>query len=324
MPMAEVEAGQHRLRVDRFLKRLHPQAGRGLILEWLRSGKVSINGRPVPGEGFFVKRGDRVEWPDSPRAGVAGAAGAVVPGAAEAGPAGAEPEWPPAVIHEDADVLVISKPAGLPTNPSPAAGARNVLTMLERGGGRFHLVHRLDRDTSGLLILARTPQARDGLLRTFRTRRVEKMYDAVVAGRLAAAYGSLRMRLLAHPRRASRRIETVRRGGVEARTDYRVTERYRSCTRLEVKARSGRMHQVRAHLAGAGNFVLGDPIYGRPHPTKPPRLCLHARQLVFPHPRSGQFLIVEAPLPSDLAAFLERLRLEGVPEKGAGRLDRKR
>jgi RluA family pseudouridine synthase len=304
MPTAEVEAGQHRLRVDRFLKRLHPQAGRGLILEWLRSGRVSVNGRPVAGEAHFLKRGDRVEWP-----------GGQEPGKGPA--AAAEPEWPPAVIHEDADLLVISKPAGLPTNPSPAAGARNVLTMLERGGGRFFLVHRLDRDTSGLLILARTPQARDRLLRTFRTRRVEKMYDAVVAGRPQAGYGSLRMRLMAHPRRASRRIETVRRGGVEARTDYRVSEQFRGCAWLEVKARSGRMHQVRAHLAAAGHFVLGDPIYGRPHPSHPPRLCLHARRLVFPHPRSGQFLVLEAPLPSDLAAFLERLRLEGVAGSGA-------
>jgi 23S rRNA pseudouridine1911/1915/1917 synthase len=309
MPTAEVEAGQHRLRVDRFLKRLYPEAGRGVILEWLRSGRVSVNGRPLAGEGHFLKRGDRIEWPDAHSGGPQAAAAA-------------EPEWPPAVIHEDADLLVISKPAGLPTNPSPAAGSRNVLTMLERAGGRFFLVHRLDRDTSGLLILARTPQARDRLLRTFRSRRVEKMYDAVVAGRPQAGYGSLRMRLMAHPRRTSRRIETVRRGGVEARTDYRVSERFRTCARLEVKARSGRMHQVRAHLASAGHFVLGDPIYGRPHASRPPRLCLHARRLVFPHPRTGQFLILEAPLPSDLAAFLERLRMEGAnaaARRGGGR-----
>jgi 23S rRNA pseudouridine1911/1915/1917 synthase len=295
MPTAEVEAGQHRLRVDRFLKRLQPEAGRGLILEWLRTGRVSVNGRAVAGEAHYLKRGDRVEWP--------GGSGR------EAGPAAADLEWPPAVIHEDADILAINKPAGLPTNPSPAAGPGNVLTMLERGGGRLFLVHRLDRDTSGLLLLARTPQARDRMLRAFRARRVGKLYDAVVAGGPEREYGSLRMRLLAHPRRGSRRIEPVRRGGVEARTDYRLVERFRGCARLEVQARSGRMHQVRAHLAAAGHYVLGDPIYGRPHPSRPPRLCLHARRLVFPHPGNGRFLALEAPLPSDLAAFLERLRL---------------
>jgi RluA family pseudouridine synthase len=320
VPGAQVTPSEHRLRIDRFLKRRLSEVGRGRILEWVRAGSVSVNGRPVSAAEYFVKQGDRVEWPAEPilRPGAGARRGAQASRAEEAfarpelallpGGSAWESEWPPAVLHEDKDLLVINKPAGLPTNPSPAAGSQNVLSLLERGAGRLHLVHRLDRDTSGALVLARNARGRDRLLLAFRARRVDKLYDAVVAGSLRAASGSLRMRLLPHPLRSTRRVETVRRGGVAARTDYRVLERFRGCTRLEVSALSGRMHQVRAHLAAAGHPILGDVVYGRPHPARPLRLCLHARRLSFPHPRSGERLTIEAPLPADLAAFLEGLR----------------
>jgi len=298
MPSAHVSSGEHRLRLDRFLKRHLAEVGRGRILEWVRGGRVSVNGRAVAAAEFFVKRGDRVEWPGS---------GEPAPG----GAADPEPAWLAAVVHEDRDILVVSKPPGLATNPSPAAGSRNVLALLEGGAGPLHLVHRLDRDTSGVLVLARNLRARDRLRAAFRARQIEKMYDAVVAGQPRAAAGSLRMPLLAHPRRSTRRIEPATIGGVSARTDYRVAERFHRCARLEVMALSGRMHQVRAHLAAAGHPVLGDTIYGRPHAAGPPRLCLHARRLVLAHPRDNRLLALEAPLPADLASFLERLRMAG-------------
>jgi RluA family pseudouridine synthase len=301
----DVLDSEHRLRIDRYLKKRLAEVGRGRILEWLRGGLVRINGRPVPGEGYYVKRGDRVEWPDGPPAHLQRPAGGSGPGEAPMD----EPEWPPVVLYDDRDLLIISKPFGVPTNPSPAAGRGNVLSLLERTAGRLHLVHRLDRDTSGALILARNARSRDRLLAAFRARRVEKKYVAVVAGRVRAPAGSLTARLLEHPRRSNRRIETVRKGGLEARTDYRVLERFQTATRLEVQARSGRMHQVRAHLAAMGHPILGDRIYGRPHSSRPPRLCLHALRLELPHPRTGAPLQVEAPLPTDLAEFLERLRL---------------
>jgi 23S rRNA pseudouridine955/2504/2580 synthase len=224
VPGAQVTASEHRLRIDRFLKRRLSEVGRGRILEWVRAGSVSVNGRPLSAAEYFVKQGDRVEWPAEPilRPGAGAPRGGP---AADAGGARARPElallpggsaweseWPPAVLHEDRDLLVINKAAGLPTNPSPAAGSLNVLSLLERGAGRLHLVHRLDRDTSGALVLARNARARDRLLQAFRARRVDKLYDAVVAGSLRAASGSLRMRLLPHPRRSTRRVETVSRG----------------------------------------------------------------------------------------------------------------
>lgn len=319
MPVTRVPPSEHRLRIDRFLKRHLAEVGRGRILEWVRGGRVSVSGRVVAAPEFYVKRGDTVEWPgEAPgRAGEAGretagaGPGGVDPAAGAAGGAPAadwEPEWPLPVLYEDRQILVIHKPAGLPTNPSTAAGGRNALSILERGAGRLHLVHRLDRDTSGVLVLARSAPARDRLMAAFRARRVEKIYDAVVAGSPRRDSGSLRMRLLPHPRRSTRRVEPVRRGGVAARTDYRVVERFRGCARLEVHARSGRMHQVRAQLAASGHPVLGDVVYGRPHPSRPPRLCLHARRLTFPHPRTGCPLTLEAPMPSELASFLESLR----------------
>ena len=314
----EVHASEHRLRIDRFLKKRLTDVGRGRILEWVRGGRVRVNSRPVNGENFFVKRGDRVEWPGDPFVypGEAAHDGAE---AVAGGLPGWDSDWPPAVLYEDPDLLIIHKPGGVPTNPSPAAGRRNVVSLLERTAGRLHLVHRLDRDTSGVLALARNPRARDRILTAFRARQVEKTYVAVVVGSVRASAGTLRARLLAHPRRSTRRVEAVRRGGVEARTDYRVAERFRGATRLEVRTHTGRMHQIRAQLAGMGHPILGDLIYGRPHSSRPPCLCLHARTLTLPHPRSGTTLAVEAPLPTRLAAFLERLRFDRTSLKSRGR-----
>ena len=304
MASAQVSDKEHRLRLDRFLKGRLGGVGRGLILEWVRSGAVRVNGRAAGLREHYVKRGDQVEWPE--------AGGA----AAGARPDPASDRLLP-LLHEDADLLAVDKPAGLATNPSPAAGDANVLSLLERGAGRLHLVHRLDRDTSGALVLARHQRARDRLRAAFRARRVEKTYLAIVAGRPRAAAGSVRLPLLPHPRRSTRRVEPAARGGVPARTDFRVAERFASCARLEVHALSGRMHQVRAHLAATGHPVLGDAVYGRPHATRPPRLCLHALRLVLPHPGDGRRLTIEAPVPIDLAEFLERLR--GAPRPPAAR-----
>ncbi len=309
MGSAQVSDKEHRLRLDRFLKGRLGGVGRGLILEWVRSGAVRVNGRAAGLREHYVKRGDRVEWPDAGRA------------AAGARPDPAGDRLLP-LLHEDADLLAVDKPAGLPTNPSPAAGGVNALSLLERGAGRLHLVHRLDRDTSGALSLARHERSRDRLRAAFRARRVEKTYLAIVAGRPRAAAGSVRLPLLPHPRRCTRRVEPAARGGAPARTDFRVAERFASCARLEVQALSGRMHQVRAHLSAIGLPILGDAVYGRPHATRPPRLCLHALRLVLPHPGDGRRLTIEAPLPIDLAEFLERLRGAPHPSQARGGAER--
>ena len=214
-----------------------------------------------------------------------------------------------AVLHDDAACLVIDKPADLPVEPagprstSVVGAASRLGAFSVAGGAAPGLAHRLDRDTTGCLLLARTDAALQALRAAFQAGQVEKRYLALVGGappdegRCDTPYG----RDPADPRRFTTRVASPRR----ARLSFRVLRRLRGAALLEVALETGRTHQIRVQLAEAGWPVLGDSTYGEPWPGLG-RQALHAVRLAFPSPVSGQ-VVVEAPLPPDLAAALAAL-----------------
>ena len=196
------------------------------------------------------------------------------------------PTVPIVVVYEDDDLVVVDKPAGLVVHPG--AGHRDgtlVNGLLARYDlaavgepARPGIVHRLDRETSGLLVVARTPAAYDGLVRALAAHEVERRYDAVVVGAPESTHGTVDAPIGRSVRNPTRMA--VRTGGREARTHYEVVDRYDDTARLAVSLETGRTHQIRVHLAAIGHPVLGDPVYGRTDP-RIARPFLHAAELAF-------------------------------------------
>jgi 23S rRNA pseudouridine1911/1915/1917 synthase len=235
-------------------------------------------------------------------------------------PADIEPEAIPLeVLYEDPDVLVINKPAGLVVHPSPGHWSGTMVNALlardtEYGGiagvQRPGIVHRLDRDTSGLIMVAKTDAAQTSLMAQLKARRVKKTYLALVQGSVEAAAGRIEAPIGRDPRQRTRMA--VVPDGRPSVTGYRVRERFRGWTLLEVDLVTGRTHQIRVHLAALGHAVAGDPVYGtgtsRRGPDGLERLFLHAWRIVFASPATGDLVRVEAPLPEALEPVLGQLR----------------
>ena len=235
-------------------------------------------------------------------------------------PAGIEPEAIPLeVLYEDPDVLVVNKPAGLVVHPSPGHWSGTMVNALlardtEYGGiagvQRPGIVHRLDRDTSGLIMVAKTDAAQTSLMAQLKARRVKKTYLALVQGSVEAAAGRIEAPIGRDPRHRTRMA--VVPDGRPSVTGYRVRERFRGWTLLEVDLVTGRTHQIRVHLAALGHAVAGDPVYGtgtsRRGPDGLERLFLHAWRITFASPATGDLVRVEAPLPEALEPILGQLR----------------
>jgi 23S rRNA pseudouridine1911/1915/1917 synthase len=231
-------------------------------------------------------------------------------------------EIPLDVVYRDDDVIVIDKPAGLVTHPSPGhAGGTlvNALLALDPDAWRFGsiagvqrpgIVHRLDRDTSGLLMVARNDAAQASLQAQLRARRVRKTYLGLVGGVVEALAGRIEKPIGRDPRNRLRMAVTA--GGRPAVTGYRVLERFDRWTLLDLDLVTGRTHQIRVHLASIGHAVAGDPVYAggivRRGPDGLGRLFLHAWKLGFVSPGSGRLVRCEAPLPDELEGVLEALR----------------
>ncbi|MDX1691224.1 MAG: RluA family pseudouridine synthase [Acidimicrobiia bacterium] len=218
-----------------------------------------------------------------------------------------EPEPVPfGVVHEDDHLAVVDKPAGITVHPGAgrrtgtlAAGILHRWPRVRGVGeeGRWGLVHRLDRDTSGLLLVALTVETHADLQAMLRRREVTRVYLARVRGRLDAATGTIDAPIGRDPRSPTR--FRVDRGGRPARTHYEVLSDDGDGSLLRVTLETGRTHQIRVHLRSIGHPVLGDPVYGRS--DEAPRLWLHAARLAFTHPVTGADVDVESPLPADLA-----------------------
>jgi 23S rRNA pseudouridine1911/1915/1917 synthase len=297
------------MRIDRFLKERLPGLSRREIVFRIQEHGVLCNGRPVK-KGTILQEGDRVEL----RISIGSSEGGVVP----------EPDLPLQVLWEDPALVVVEKPPGTPTHPL-YAGERGTLAnglialYPEMEGVGFSrrepgILHRLDRDTSGVLLAARTDSAFEKLRVEFEQGRVLKVYFAVLQGR-PDPQGVVRHPLASRGRR-SRRVEVLRedRGmrGVRrcspAETHFRVARYYRRHALVRLKMRTGARHQLRAHMASLGHPVVGDRLYGRdPGASYPARHLLHAAELHFFHPVHGRPIRIRSPLPGDMRSFLKKL-----------------
>jgi len=261
------------------LAALYPASSRRALKRWLLAGRVRVNGE-------VVRRGD-VAVGDADRV----ALGAPPPPAFPA---------PLHLVHADDDIVVIDKPPGLLTIATERERERTAYRLVgdwvaARDGGRIFVVHRLDRETSGLVVFARTAAAKRSLQEQFERRSVERVYVAVVDGRVRDDAGALRDRLV-EDRGLRVRTTRDRRAGREAVTRYRVVRRGATATLLEIALETGRRGQIRAQLAAIGHPVVGDAAHGsRRDPLR--RLCLHATRLGFTHP-AGAPARFESPPPA--------------------------
>ena len=236
-----------------------------------------------------------------------------------------EPDIPVTVVYEDEDLLIVDKPAGLVVHPAPGhAQGTLVNALLGRGGPeafggiagvrRPGIVHRLDRDTSGLLMVARNDLAQASLMAQLKARRVKKTYLALVQGSVAAAVGRIEAPIGRDPRHRTRM--GVVADGRPATTGYRVRERFPEWTLLELDLVTGRTHQIRVHLDAIGHPVAGDVLYGTGTSRRGPeglvRLFLHAWRLELTSPREARLIRAEAPLPPELESVLASLRVKGT------------
>jgi 23S rRNA pseudouridine1911/1915/1917 synthase len=220
------------------------------------------------------------------------------------------------VVYEDAALAVIDKPSGMVVHPAPghptgtlADGLKQRGTTWSLLGGteRAGIVHRLDRDTSGLLVVAKTEAAHRNLARQLSDRSLGRSYWALVHGGFREETGTIDAPIARHPR--DRRRMAIVEGGREAVTDFRVVERLAGATVLELSLRTGRTHQIRVHLASIGHPIIGDAVYGRPDPGLG-RPALHAMRLRLVHPTDGSERSFESPVPPELVEAAARLRVD--------------
>lgn len=230
------------------------------------------------------------------------------------GPVRAQPQVDLTVVYEDDALAVIDKPSGLVVHPAPGHPSGTLADGLKQRGTTWSLlggteragiVHRLDRDTSGLLVVAKTEAAHRSLARQLSDRTLGRTYWAVVHGGFREELGTIDAPIGRHPR--DRRRMAIIEGGREAVTDFRVLERLNGATVLELSLRTGRTHQIRVHLASIGHPIIGDTVYGRPDPDLR-RPALHAMRLRLVHPVDGTERTFNSPLPPELVAARDRLR----------------
>ncbi len=304
---AESEAGQ---RLDQQIASRFSSISRTRVQELIEAGLVLVNSRPAKGS-HRLRTGERIQIQIQPRP-----------------PLRAEAESIPLdILYEDDDVIAVNKPAGM-TVHSGAGTTRGTLVnallgrgqVLSQGGDALRpgIVHRLDKDTSGIILVAKNDAAHAKLSEAFRQRQIKKIYLALVQGLLKQDRGTIDLAIARDPKRRTRM--TARRSIVlgnarEARTDWRVLARIDTASLLEVQLHTGRTHQIRVHFSALHHPVVGDTLYGAAAQLRIgklslpalPRNFLHAAKLGFAQPRTGAWIDLRALLPQDLRTFLQQL-----------------
>jgi 23S rRNA pseudouridine1911/1915/1917 synthase len=299
-----IYAGAGGERIDAFIARTLTRLSRTRVQALIKQGAVLLNERPAkasdklePGNTILIQE----------------------PAQKPAALAATVPDLPLEILFEDDQLLVLNKPAGLVVHP--AAGhegdtladvllARDPNMAQAVNPGSQHrpgIVHRLDKDTSGLLIIAKTAEAMLRLSQQFQQHSVTKRYIALVEGRMPLAEGAIEAPI-GRDQRHRQRMAVTAQHGRHAQTLFWVEQEYPRFTLLRVQIITGRTHQIRVHLAAIGHPVAGDHLYGRQQPLEPPRVFLHAAELQFSHPTTNQLLSFKAPLPPDLQTFLDALQ----------------
>lgn len=293
-----VDSAHAGLRLDRFLAEVYPDLSRSLAQKLIQDGSVSVDGQVTkPSVRVVAGQVVKVRLP-SPE------------------PLAIEPEpIPLKVVYDDPDLVVIDKPAGLVVHPAAGhLGGTLVNALLARypnlsigASARPGIVHRLDKDTSGLIVVAKNDLAQASLATQIKERRVLKEYLALVHGHLQAPRGTIDAPIGRDPR--NRKRMAVVAGGRPARTHFKVAERFAAYDLVEVQLETGRTHQIRVHFASISHPIAGDSLYG--HPDRElglHRQFLHAHRLGFQLPRTDEYVEFTSPLPTDLEQVLEHLR----------------
>lgn len=297
-------------RLDVFLREKFPTVSRGAMQRLIEQGHIRVNGRTVkathkPHAGELIE----IHWP-------------------EARLAEAQPEDIPLdILFEDQSLLVVNKLAGLVVHPAAGHEEHTLVNALLHhcqgslsgigGVARPGIVHRLDKETSGCLVVAKNDEAHLALSEQFSGRIVKKIYHAIVCGELARESGEIHAAIARHPTHRKRMAVHDDGDGREAHTSYRVLERLRSATLVEAQIHTGRTHQIRVHFQFLGHPLAGDDNYGARQNKRlkeltnyaAPRVLLHAKELSFIHPRTGKKLKFSAPLPPDFKQALKLLRM---------------
>ncbi len=288
------------LRLDQALAQLLPQYSRARLTAWIRDGRVSVDGKT-----------------QAPRDKLHGGENISVRPALSPEETAYRPETMPLdVLYEDDTLMVINKPPGLVVHPGSGNWQGTLLNALLAhapqlaGVPRAGIVHRLDKDTSGLLVIAKTLTAQTDLVRQLQARSVHREYRAVTHGKVPRD-GKIEGAIGRDPR--SRTRMAVVRSGKPAVTHYKVLEKFARASVLACRLETGRTHQIRVHLQKLGYPIWGDPVYGPRNPPPSPQLprqALHAEKLGLIHPQSGETLHWQAPLPADMLQLIAALRDE--------------
>ena len=284
------------LRFDQALVRLFPQYSRNRLQAWLKAGHIRLDGRSAEARHAVTGGEEVVLEPPVPQ-----------------GAAPAAQRMPLKIVHEDADLIVIDKPVGLVVHPGAGQPDRTLMNALLAhaaklaGVPRAGIVHRLDKDTSGLLVVAKTVEAQADLAKQLAARTMRRMYLAVVQGAPPAS-GTIDAPVGRDVRSRVRMAVTQR--GKPARTWFRVVERFGEAALVECRLETGRTHQIRVHLQHIRHPLVGDTVYrrGTRHGLSFPRQALHAAELTLVHPRTGESMTWRSSLPRDMKRLLQQLR----------------
>ena len=295
-----VTAAAGGIRIDALLSEQMPELSRNFIQQLIAQGQVTINGRKA-------KKSDRPEAGDKIEVEVPEAKPLEV----------TAQEIPLDIVYEDSDVIVVNKPRGMVVHPAPGHEDGTLVNALMAHCGvslsgingvlRPGIVHRIDKDTSGLVIAAKNDSAHRSLAEQLKDHTLSRTYETVVCGNMREDSGTVDAPIGRHPVDRKRRAVTDR-GSKRAVTHWRVLERFPGYTHLQCALETGRTHQIRVHMAYIGHPILGDTVYGHKKPELGQSCqCLHARRLQFIHPTTGELITVECHLPEYFIQVLDKL-----------------
>jgi len=295
-----VEQGGERL--DLYLSKQLNKT-RSSVEKAIEQGLVTLDGELPTKAGVKVEKGDKIvaDFPE-PRP---------ISAVAE--------DIPIEIVYEDADIVVVNKPQGMVTHPATGSPDGTLVNALLNkisdlsginGEIRPGIVHRLDKDTSGLLVIAKNDRAHLSLSEQISTKKALRYYYALVVGTLSEEEGRIDKKI--GRSKKDRKQMAVVPEGRNALTLYRVIDRFKGYSLVECELRTGRTHQIRVHMKSIGHPVVGDPVYGKPSPLAPKGQLLHAHKLVLFHPTTGKEMTFEAPIPTVFAEALEKLGFNGA------------
>ena len=290
-------------RLDVFLTAALTDVSRSRAARLIKEGAVTVNGNKVKA-GYALVSGDVIEGDITAKEEISVAA----------------EEIPLDIYYEDHDLLVVNKPRGMVVHPAPGSGEHTLVNALMAHCGdlsgingvlRPGIVHRIDKDTSGLLLVAKNDMAHRSLAAQFKEHSIRRLYEGIVCGMVAEPEGIVDCPIGRHPSER-KKMAVTEKNSKNALTRYRVLERFPGYTLIEAKLATGRTHQIRVHMKYIGYPLLGDPLYGKgeKNPFFFKGQALHAKTIGFVHPRTGETLEFTAPLPPDMTAVLEKLRKE--------------